>query len=144
MTPGKLLLHTMLRKVAIDSGDLSPSWTRPIIHHHHHHWLWPNTLGIMTIRLALFTIYFFSLLSSSIVYAAASTWPAPIPLFHKSPYFNAWIDASSNVSSSPVPRWPHFLNITVLIFFASKMWTLYSRNGVARNSLVQCDSSRRY
>ncbi len=67
----------------------------------------------MVIRLALLVICFS--LHSSTVYGAASTWPAPIPLFHKSPYLNAWIDASSNVSNSPAQRWPKFFNQKVLL-----------------------------
>jgi len=39
-----------------------------------------------------------------------STYPVPIPLFHKSPYLNARINADANVTSTPARRSPKFFS----------------------------------
>ena len=96
----------------------------------------------MVIRLALLVIGFFTFLSSHVVYGAASTWPAPISLFHKSPYLNAWIDTSSNVSTSPAQRWPFFFN-RFKVFPQLSDSIRFSHNCVERR-MVHGNSSRRY
>jgi len=95
----------------------------------------------MVIRSALLPICFFILLSTNVVYGAASTWPAPVPLFHKSPYFNAWVDASSNVSNSPAHRWPQFFHRQVFPPLTDVVQTSQKAVGLG---MVYWGSSRQY
>jgi len=55
----------------------------------------------MVILTLLVICFFIQRLLHTTVYGAASTWQAPIPLFHKSPSFNAWIDAASILGTVP-------------------------------------------
>ena len=96
----------------------------------------------MVIGLALLVVHLFILLSSHTVHGAASTWPAPISLFHKSPYLNAWIDTSSNVSTSPASKWPFFFNRYKVLPRLSDAIQI-SHNCVERR-MVHGSSSRRY
>lgn len=62
---------------------------------------------LMFYRLSFIILFLFHLLP--ITYGQyASTYSAPIPLFYKSPYFNGWINANYNLSSTPAGRWPNF------------------------------------
>jgi hypothetical protein len=80
----------------------------------------------MVLSLGLLIICFFILLSSSTVYGAASNWTVPTPLFHKSPYFNAWLEP---VIPGPTMRWaPQFFNHQVFPKFSEGTQT--SHNGV--------------
>jgi len=79
----------------------------------------PLSAKFMFHRLSFINLFLFNLLP--ITYGQyASTYSAPIPLFYKSPYFNAWINAYNVLSSTPAGIWPNFFreNHVSSVFFS--------------------------
>lgn len=63
-------------------------------------------------------------INTSVYGQYASTFPDPIPLIHKSPYFNAWIGADGN-ATTPENRWPVFFSGPVSSPFTFRMTCFY-------------------
>lgn len=78
----------------------------------HCHFVYPSRLFMATCFLrpvSLLTGLCCLLLTLVVDAQYTSSLPEPIPLIHKSPYFNAWIRADANLST-PEDRWPIFFN----------------------------------
>ena len=71
-------------------------------------------LGLLVLTLCWIVI------NNSVYGQYASTFPDPIPLIHKSPYFNAWIGADGN-ATTPENRWPVFFSGPVSSLFTFRI-----------------------
>lgn len=79
----------------------------------------------MLTRLGLLVLTLWLIVINSSVYGQyASTFPDPIPLIHKSPYFNAWIGADGN-ATTPENRWPVFFSGPVSSLSIFRITLLY-------------------